>query len=127
MSLGTQIVWLFVLAIPVACISWTFTHEELFHELHKYLVKRTEKSRSLPLKKFFYVFTCEYCFSHYVVAVLLAITNYQLLYPDWKGYLISGFSLVWIANIYMSLYALLRTDLKKERAEAKLEEEKLKE
>ena len=29
MSLGTQIVWLLVLAVPVACIAWTVTHEEV--------------------------------------------------------------------------------------------------
>jgi len=34
---------------------------------------------------------------------------------DWRGYLLAGFALVWIANIYMSLYAFLRIDIKKER------------
>jgi len=44
---------------------------------------------------------------------------------NWVGYIVGGFALVWIANVYMSLYAFLRTDLKKERLEAKeLEERK---
>jgi hypothetical protein len=48
-----------------------------------------------------------------------------MLFDDWRGYFISFFALIWIANIYMSLYALIRTDLKKERVEAKLSEKKL--
>jgi len=44
----------------------------------------------------------------------------------WRGYLIAGFSVVWIANIYMSIYARIRVTLKAERAEAELKEEKLK-
>lgn len=56
---------------------------------------------------------------------MLVITRYRLLFDDWRGYLISGFALVWIANIYMSLYAFIRIDIKKERIKAKNEEEKL--
>jgi hypothetical protein len=33
----------------------------------------------------------------------------------WRGYIIAFFSLVWIANIYMGLFALIRIYLKKER------------
>ena len=33
MSLGVQLVWRFTLGIPVACLAWTVTHEELFREL----------------------------------------------------------------------------------------------
>ena len=73
------------------------------------------------------MFTCEYCFSHYVTIIFLFITEYWLLFQDWRGYLISGFALVWIANIYMSLYALIRTDLKKENLVAKKEEKELEE
>ena len=54
-------------------------------------------------RKFFYLFTCEYCFSHYVTIFFLIITRYTLLYDGWRGYLIAGFSLVWIANQYMSI------------------------
>jgi hypothetical protein len=52
----------------------------------------------------------------------LIITQYRLLYDDWRGYLISGFALVWIANIYMSLYALIKVDIKKDRVITKREE-----
>jgi hypothetical protein len=117
MELSTQIVWLFILAIPIACIAWTVTHEEVFREPREYCVKRSHESKSIAGRKFFYLFTCEYCFSHYVTIIMLLITKYQLLFADWRGYLISGFALVFIANVYMSLFALIRIDLKKVRQE----------
>ena len=114
---------LFILSIPVACISWTFTHEEIFSEIKNYCLDWAHKSKNIIKKKFFYLFTCEYCFSHYVTAFLLIITKYHLLYSDWKGYLVAGFSIVWIANIYMSIYNRIRVTLKKEKIEADLIEE----
>ena len=75
-------------------------------------------------RKFFYLFTCEYCFSHYVTILTLIVTGYKLLIDDWRGYVIAGFALVWIANVYMSLFGLIRLDLRKERGVIKkLEEE----
>jgi len=38
-----------------------------------------------------------------------------LLFTDWRGYVISGFAIVWIANLYMSLFFWLRTGIKKEK------------
>lgn len=125
MDLESQIVWLFVLAIPTACISWTITHEEVFREPRKYCLKTSREGKSLMVRKFFYLFTCEYCFSHYITIFMLILTGYKLLLDDWRGYLIGGFALVWIANVYMSLYAFIRIDIKKERIKAKNEEEKL--
>ena len=122
---GIEIGSLFILAMPVACISWTVTHEEIFQELREYCNNCVRETKSLSKKKFFYVFTCEYCFSHYISALTILVTDYTLLYNDWKGYFVSGFALVWIANFYMSLFALLRQNLKKDIIEAKLEEKKL--
>jgi hypothetical protein len=68
-------------------------------------------------RKFFYVFTCEYCFSHYVTAVVLYVTGYKLLFDDWRGFLVAGFSLVWVANVYMSLFGRLRLEIREERLE----------
>jgi hypothetical protein len=127
MELSTQITWLFMLALPVACIAWTVTHEEVFREPREYCIDRSQNAPHLLKRKFFYLFTCEYCFSHYVTAIFLVITNFQFLYTDWRGYLVAGFSLVWIANIYMSLYALIRIDLKKGRIITKIEEQKIQE
>lgn len=74
-------------------------------------------------RKFFYLFTCEYCFSHYVAAALLVIARYKLLFPDWRGYLMGFLSLVWIANQYMSIYNRLRLDIKHEQVEIKAGEQ----
>jgi len=125
MALGTQVVWLFVMAIPIACIAWTVTHEEVFREVREYCERQSEEAHGLVQRKFFFLFTCEYCFSHYVAAFFVAITRYKLLYQDWRGYIIGGFALVWVANQYMSLYSHLRLDLKKERVEISKEQEKV--
>jgi hypothetical protein len=124
MLLSTQVVWLFILAIPIACIAWTVTHEDVFREPREYCLERSHKAKTVAERKFFYLFTCEYCFSHYVTAIMLIITKYQLLFDDWRGYLIAGFALVFVANVYMSLFALIRIDLKKVRQETENEEAK---
>ena len=124
MTLGLQIIWLFVLAIPIACIAWTVTHEEVFREPRDYCLDKSQQCARLYQRKFFYIFTCEYCFSHYVTAFFLVITGYKLLYQDWRGYLIAGFALVWVANQYMSLFGRLRLDIKRERVEIDQVEEK---
>tara|TARA_R110002012_G_scaffold322072_1_gene554549 strand:+ start:9640 stop:10020 length:381 start_codon:yes stop_codon:yes gene_type:complete len=121
---SVQIIWLFILAIPIACIAWTVTHEEVFREPRDYCINRSVRGKTLLERKFFYLFTCEYCFSHYVAIVFLFMTNYTLLMSDWRGYIIAGFSLVWIANIYMSLFGLVRQDIKKEMIENKMLEKK---
>ena len=112
-----QTAWLFLLAIPVACVAWTVTHEEVFREPREYCITRSKIGRTLLQRKFFYLFTCEYCFSHYVTILFLFLTGYKLLMDDWRGYIIAGFSLVWIANIYMSLFGFIRQDIKKEKME----------
>ena len=124
MPLLTQTAWLFLLAMPIACISWTVTHEEVFREPREYCLKRCHNGKTIAERKFFYLFTCEYCFSHYVTIFMVLITHFQLLYMDWRGYLIAGFSLVFMANVYMSLFALIRIDLKKVRLESEIEEKK---
>ena len=115
MSLFTQILSLFILAIPISCIAWTVTKEEVFREPREYCAHKCKTSKTILTSKFFYLFTCEYCFSHYVTILFLFLTGYKLLLNDWRGYIIAGFSLVWIANIYMSLFGLIRLDIKKER------------
>jgi hypothetical protein len=125
MTIQMQLIWLFVLSTPVACVAWTVTHEEVFREPREYCIEKVHKSKTFLQRKFFYLFTCEYCFSHYVAALFLLITKFTLLYTGWRGYLIAGFSMVWIANIYMSLYALIKMDVKKEKAEAAIREEQL--
>jgi hypothetical protein len=115
MSIGQQASLLFLFAIPVACVSWTVTHEDIFRELREWLTARSKASRSILGRKFFYLFTCEYCFSHYVTIAMLFLTRFTLVFDDWRGYLVAGFSLVWIANIYMSLFGRLRLAITSER------------
>src|SRR3984957_14549286 len=126
MSLSQQVMFLFIIALPIASIAWTVTHEEVIREFRDYCVRESKTCRRISERKFFYLFTCEYCFSHYVAAVFLFITRYKLLFPDWRGYLIAGFSLVWVANVYMGLFAKIRLDLKKERVQIKKEESDIK-
>lgn len=118
-----QVLKLFVFAIPVACIAWTVTHEEVFREPREFCVDKSKKGKKLFTRKFFYLFTCEYCFSHYVTILMLFITDFTMIYDDWRGYFISGFSLIWIANMYMTLYSRIRLDIKKDKTEIELEEQ----
>jgi hypothetical protein len=119
MSIAMQLVWLFVLAIPIACIAWTATHEEVFREPRDYCKRKSELDPGYFRRKFFYLFTCEYCFSHYVTVGFLLITRYKLLYDDWRGYLVSLFSLVFIANFYIGAFGQVKLGVKKDRVEIK--------
>jgi hypothetical protein len=122
-----QIVWLVLLAIPIACVAWTVTHEEIFREPREFCAERSKTCRTLLARKFFYLFTCEYCFSHYVTIFFLILTRYRLLLDDWRGYVIAFFALVAIANVYMSSFARLRQEVKSEKLEAKKKEKELEE
>ncbi len=127
MTLSQQVALLFLIAIPIACIAWTVTHEEVFREPREFCVNKSKSCKTLLERKFFYLFTCEYCFSHYVSLFFLVVCDYTLVFEDWRGYLIGFFALVWVANIYMSLFALLRVGMKEKKMEADIKEEELKE
>jgi hypothetical protein len=123
-SLSTQLVWLFVLAAPVACIAWTVTHEQVFAEAREWCERRSEdRRRSILVRKFFYLFTCEYCFSHYMSAVAVGVSGFRLLVDGWTGAAIAWLAIVWVANVYMSLFVRLRLDIKRERVEIDVEEQ----
>jgi len=98
-------------------MAWTVTHEEVLREPREYCRGKSENCRTLLQRKFFYLFTCEYCFSHYAALGFLVLTRYKLLYEDWRGYVIAEFALVWIANQYMEIYNRLRLTIKSERVE----------
>ncbi len=114
MPLRVQLGFLLLLSLPIACASWTVTHEEVFRELREFCQKQSQSSKSLAQRKFFYLFTCEYCFSHYVALFFLVLTRFQMLLTGWSGYLIAWFALVWMANVYMSIFNRLRLDIKHE-------------
>lgn len=121
-SLLHQTAILLLLAIPIACASWTVTHEEVFREPRDFCKQQSQRAAALPKRKFFYLFTCEYCFSHYVSALALLLFRFQLLYAGWRGYLIAWFALVWIANVYMNIYNRLRLEIKHENVSIAVEQ-----
>ena len=117
-----QILGLFLLALPIACIARTVVFEEVFRELREKCVEKSKTCRGLAARKFFYLFTCEYCFSHWVTLVTLLVTRYKLMYADWKGYVIAFFALVFISNFYLNLYSRLRVDITNEKKEIEAKE-----
>ncbi|MES2123612.1 MAG: hypothetical protein V4503_02875 [Gemmatimonadota bacterium] len=125
MPLLAQFGWLAALTLPVACISWTVTHEALFDEVHAYCARRSRADASWVNRKFFYLLTCEYCFSHYVTIAVLVLSGFRFLLPGWRGFVLALFALVWTSNHSMSLYNRLRLDLREERTEIALKEELL--
>jgi hypothetical protein len=118
MDWKTQIFTLFVLSLAVASIAWTVTQEEIFREWRDICVEKSKSCRGILARKFFYVFTCEYCFSHWVGLIAIAIAQFRLLFDDWRGYVLAFFIVPWFANQWMSLYRRLRVEIKKENAVA---------
>jgi len=125
MTIATQIFWLIILSMVVASIAWTATQEEIFREPREYCAEKSAACKSLFQRKFFYVFTCEYCFSHWVAILILILTQFRLLIDDWRGYILAFFVLPWLANQWMSIYRRLRIGIKHENLQAKVVEEKL--
>jgi hypothetical protein len=110
-----QLFWLLILAIPIATIARTIIFEEIFREARDWCKFKSERCNGLFSRKFFYAFTCEYCFSHWVALLFLIITRFRLLIDDWRGYVIAWFALVFVANIYLNLYSRLRVDITSEK------------
>lgn len=115
-EIANQIFWLVMLSIVVASIAWTVTQEEIFREPREYCEEKSKSCKALVQRKFFYVFTCEYCFSHWVTILILLLTGFRLLIDDWRGFLLAFFALPWLANQFMSLFRRLRVDIKHEDA-----------
>ena len=118
MEIGAQIFWLVILSMVVGSISWTVTQEEIFREWREMCAEKSENCRSLLERKFFYVFTCEYCFSHWVTILILIFTQFRILIDDWRGYVLAFFLLPWLANQWMSVYRRLRVGIKHESLRA---------
>ena len=60
-----------------------------------------------------------------MAAGFIALTQFQLLLADWRGYLVAWFAVVAVANLYMSLFGRLRVDIKSEGLEAKVKEQEI--
>lgn len=117
---------LFLIALAIACVAWTVTQEEVFREPRELCVNRSQNHPKWYCRKFFYLFTCHYCFSHYVTAAAVYFTGFKLVTTDFSGNVIGFFALVFIANVYMSLYRLLRLAIKLSELKAKRIEMELK-
>jgi hypothetical protein len=114
MSITGQIFWIIILSLVVASVAWTVTQEEIFREWRDLCKDKSQSCRTILQRKFFYVFTCEYCFSHWIALLVLILSGFRVLFDDWRGYILAFFLLPWIANLWMSLYRLLRVDIKYE-------------
>ena len=114
MEIAYQIFWLLILSMVVASISWTVTQEEIFREWRDVCEDKSKTCRSIPQRKFFYVFTCEYCFSHWASLAVVALANFRLLIDDSRGYILAFFVLSWLANQWMSLYRRLQVVIEHE-------------
>jgi hypothetical protein len=124
-TIAWQVAWLLLLAIPVACVARTVVYEEVFREPREWCQLRSKTCRSLLQRKFFYLFTCEYCFSHYVTIFFLFLTRFRLLINDWRGYVLAFFAVVFVANAYMNLYARLRVDITSEKKDIERKEKEI--
>lgn len=125
MAIAEQIFWILILGLVAGSISWTVTQEEIFREPREYCTEKSKTCSNLFQRKFFYVFTCEYCFSHWVTIGLLIFTGFKLLIDDWRGYVLAFFAVAWTANQFMSLYRRLRVEIKHKNTLAKEVEERL--
>lgn len=131
---------LLLLAIPVACIAWTVTHEEIFKELREWLkrihdggigpspvwphLQRRHWSERL-VRKLAYMPTCEYCFSHYVALGVLGLcqaSGYRTGATGVAVWLLDWLTIVWVANLYMNLHFRLRLSIRKAGADARFQE-----
>jgi hypothetical protein len=117
MNYAMQMIFALLLAIPVASIVWTFTQEEVFKEVRDSLKAYQKRhADSFWRQKLAYLPTCPYCLSHYVAAVFIAVFNFHMLADDWRGYVVSLFTLVLVTNLYVSLYNLVRVALRRQKA-----------
>jgi hypothetical protein len=112
-----QFSWVILLSIPVACITWTITREEVFRRTREYCQRMQGRAKYRLVRRFYYMFTSPYFFSHLVAFAFLWLTHFRLLEPDWRGLIIMGFALVWVANIHMALFDLLLRNLKNDKTE----------
>ena len=111
-----QIFGLFILAIPIATVARTVVFEEVFREPREFCERKSQTCRTAVARKFFYLFTCEYCFSHWCALAFQFLFQFRMVFDDWRGLLVGYAALVWTANVYMNLYLRVRVDIRKDRA-----------
>src|SRR3954466_1552106 len=112
-------------ALVVACVAWTVTQEEVFREPRTFCAQKSKTAPRWYARKFCYLFTCEYCFSHYVSAVAVYFSGLKLVSNGFAGYVFAYFATIYAANFIMSLYRRLRLSIKRTNAQARLLEKEL--
>jgi hypothetical protein len=105
---------LFKLALIVAVIARTVTQEEVFREFKEYCQRRSQSATSIAARKFFYLFTCQYCFSHWVSLGVVAVTGFSVG-EGLIGHVFAIFALVGVANLYLASYERLTVSTKEAR------------
>jgi hypothetical protein len=121
----TQLLWLGILALVVACVAWTVTHEEILREPRDWCARRAQSDRRFLVRKTFYVVTCEYCFSHWVALAVVALMRFRMLAGGWRGYVVAFFAVTAVANLYLSAFGRLRQEVRSERLQAAQREQEL--
>ena len=113
----------FVVASAVSVSAWTLAKEHIFHELRA-LCDRSAKNHQCSwfVRKIAYMPTCEYCNSFWITLVALLFLQYQVLWDDWRGYVLAQFFTWSLAVAYMSIFQLLRVDIRE--GQEKVETEK---
>lgn len=106
-----------VLGLIVSSISWNVTQEELFKDFRDWICAWS-KNKSLAHKKCAYLFTCYYCFAHYVALGVYLMFNE----PVYDSHIIGYFCLLVCAHVELTLFNLLRVVLRWIRAKANTQE-----
>lgn len=111
----------------VAVLVRAVTKEEICREPRECLKDYyQDPRRPWLLRKLAYMPTCEFCSSFWVSLILvLGIFQYHFLFADWRGYFVSIFLTMGMANVYMAGFDMMRVDLRKERAVAEHVERRL--
>jgi hypothetical protein len=113
----------FVVAAAVSVSAWALAKEQIFREIRD-VCDRSSKDQqcSWLIRKIAYMPTCEYCNSFWIALVALLFLQYQVLWDDWRGYVLAQFFTWSLAVAYMSIYQLLRVDIR--HGQEKVETEK---
>jgi hypothetical protein len=124
-----ELVAVCLVAIPVACVSWTIAKEELFREFREWckangLACEKIKNRigRFIMVKLNYLPRCYYCTSFYVCEVFILLTGVKFVSPGWQGAVCAWFAVVFIAQVYLTLFNLLRVALRHYQAVADIAE-----
>ena len=127
-----EFVTLLVLALPVACVSWTITQTEIFRFPREAVLawaKRKPESKFRHLVS--YLPTCYYCCSHYISEFFLILSYVGGMKKlDWSngwysavtGFIVATFTLIFIANLYLTGFNIYRVALRYSQALADSQE-----